>query len=72
MIKNTILLVLYLLQFYLNSLRGKEYLAKLVRSWSRFFGPFEPESEPEPLEKPSNMYINMYSSRDITGLSSFK
>ena len=56
MVKKTIiLLVLYFLQFYLSSLQGKEYFAKLnqVRSWSwsepGVFGPLEPELEP--LEK---------------------
>ena len=53
MVKQTIiLLVLYFLQFYLTSLRGKEYFAKL-NQWSGagagFFGPLEPE--PGPLEK---------------------
>ena len=46
-----ILLVLYFLQFYLNSSWGKEYFAKLTNSQEPepvFFGPLEPE--PEPLE----------------------
>ena len=52
-----ILLVLYFLQFYLTSLRGKEYFAKLSQFANSqepepepgFFGPLEPEQEP--LEK---------------------
>ena len=56
MIKKTIiLLVLYLFQFYLTSLRGKEYFAKEPEPG--VFGPLEPEplekkyQEPEPLGK---------------------
>ena len=46
MVKKTIiLLVLYFLQFYLTSLRGKEYFAKEPEPG--VFGPLEPE----PLEK---------------------
>ena len=52
-----ILLVLYFLQFYLTSLRGKEYFAKEPEPG--VFGPLEPEPlekkyqepEPEPLGK---------------------
>ena len=51
MVKKTIiLLVLYFWQFYLTSLREKEYFAKLNQlsgAGAGFFGPLEPE----PLEK---------------------
>ena len=51
MVKKTIiLLVLYFLQFYLTSLRGREFLPNLTNSQEAepvLFGPLEPE----PLEK---------------------
>ena len=48
--KTIILLVLYFfLQFYLNSLRGKEYFAKESEPEPGVFGSLEPELEP--LEK---------------------
>jgi hypothetical protein len=56
MIRKTInLLVLYFLQFYLNSLRGKEYFARInlhiVRSQSQSEPGVFGSLEPEPLEE---------------------
>ena len=48
MVKKQLFYLFYIfLQFYLNSLRGKEYFAKEPEPG--VFGPLEPE--PEPLEK---------------------
>ena len=50
--KTIIFLVLYFLQFYLTSLWGKEYFAKL-NQLSGAGAAWEKNQEPEPLEKKS-------------------